>query len=88
MSSQDVTTSSNLRETWSGMGINQFWASLNSSAVVPARACLEDVPMVTPGSSVNLSEGSLRRQQAADRVDAGVAPSAGIDALAALHGGI
>jgi hypothetical protein len=95
VSSQEVTTSSNLRETWSGMGINQFWASLNSSAVVPARACLEGVPMVTPGSSVNLSEGSLRRQraadrrqQAADRVDAGVAPSAGIDALATLHGGI
>ena len=57
VSSQDVTTSSNLREAWSGVGIDQFWASLNSSAVVPARACLEGVPMVTPVSSNILHSG-------------------------------
>ena len=57
VSSQDVTTSSNLREAWSGVGIDQFWASLNSSKVVPARACLEGVAMVTPVSSDILHSG-------------------------------
>ena len=82
VSSQDVTTSSNLRETWSGVGINQFWASLNSSAVVPARVstfgasidesvqCTSMLANGEPSASKSASHGDDERTDA--QVDDGI----------------